>query len=99
MKLIDVTRRRCLGSENDPDEKELFTRSISFQNSLRPCSIFKGKAEHCGELSESFSILGGLQWSSHMIVLSHDSCHPSFVMALGTDVLIQVLSWSTPSPR
>lgn len=66
-KLIDVTRRRCLGSENDPDKKELFTGSMSFQNSLRPCRIFKGKAEHSGELSESFSILGGLGWSSHMI--------------------------------
>lgn len=73
MKLIDVARRRRLRSENDPDEKELFTGSISFQNSLRPCSMVKGKAECSGELSESLFILGQegrLWWSSHMIVLA-----------------------------
>lgn len=73
MKLIDVARRRYLRSENDPDEKELFSGSISFQNSLRCCSMFEGKAEWSGELSESLLLLGWegrLWWSSHRTVLS-----------------------------
>lgn len=90
-KLIDVSRRRYLRSENDPDEKELFSGSISFQNSLRPCSMFKGKAEWSGELSESLLLLGWegrLWWSSHRTVLS-PWFHLPFVMALGTDALIR----------
>lgn len=41
MKLIDVIRRLCLASENDPYKKELVIQNILFQNSFRPGGIFK----------------------------------------------------------
>lgn len=43
MKLIDVIRRLCLASENDPYKKELVIQNILFQNSFRPGDIFKTK--------------------------------------------------------
>lgn len=43
MKLIDVIRRLCLESENDPYKKELVIQNILFQNSFRPGDIFKTK--------------------------------------------------------
>ena len=60
MKLIDVIRRRCLGSENDPDKKELVTESIWLYNSLRPCDIFKARSKAVENYPRAFLSLGSM---------------------------------------